>query len=181
MAQRFSDHVRAHLTLGLPLIGSHVAQMAIGVTDTVMLGWYDVEALAALVLANTAYMALFLFGSGFAFAVMPLVSSAAEQGDETRVRRVTRMGLWISLGFALAVLPVLWFSAPILLALGQDPELSQGAQDYLRIMGWGVIPALSVMVLKSYLSALERTKVQLAVTLAAALANVVRILPLADG
>ncbi len=173
MAQRFSDHVRAHLTLGLPLIGSHVAQMAIGVTDTVMLGWYDVEALAALVLANTAYMALFLFGSGFAFAVMPLVSSAAEQGDETRVRRVTRMGLWISLGFALAVLPVLWFSAPILLALGQDPELSQGAQDYLRIMGWGVIPALSVMVLKSYLSALERTKVQLAVTLAAALANVV--------
>lgn len=172
MAQRFPDHIRAHLTLGLPLIGSHVAQMAIGVTDTVMLGWYDVEALAALVLANTAYMALFLFGSGFAFAVMPLVSSAAEQGDETRVRRVTRMGLWISVGFALAVLPVLWFSAPILRAMGQDPALAAGAQEYLRIMGWGVIPALAVMVLKSYLSALERTSVQLIVVLGAALANV---------
>ena len=172
MAQSFSSHVRAHLALGLPLIGSHIAQMAIGVTDTVMLGWYDVEALAALVLANTAYMVLFLFGSGFAFAVMPLVSSAAEQGDHTRVRRVTRMGLWISAGFALAVLPLLWFSAPLLTALGQDPDLAADAQSYLRIMGWGVIPALAVMVLKSYLSALERTKVQLLVVLTAALANV---------
>ncbi|HCQ64812.1 MAG TPA: MATE family efflux transporter [Rhodobacteraceae bacterium] len=169
----YSDHIRAHLTLGLPLIGSHVAQTAIGVTDTVMLGWYNVEALAALVLANTAYMALFLFGSGFAFAVMPLVSSAAEQEDETRVRRVTRMGLWMSVGFALAVLPVLWFSGPLLTALGQDPELAAGAQRYLRIMGWGIIPALAVMVLKSYLSALERTSVQLIVVLGAALANVV--------
>jgi len=172
MAQQFSDHVRAHLTLGLPLIGSHVAQMAIGVTDTVMLGWYNVEALAALVLANTAYFALFLFGSGFAFAVMPLVSAAAEQDDETRVRRVTRMGLWSSAGFALALLPVLWFSGPILVALGQEPMLAAGAQEYLRIMGWGVIPALAVMVLKSYLSALERTGVQLLVVLGAALANV---------
>lgn len=169
----FRDHLRAHLTLGLPLIASHVAQMLIGLTDTVMLGWYDVEALAALVLANTFYMVVFLFGSGFAFAVMPLVATAVEQDDETRIRRVTRMGLWISTGFALAVLPALWFSAPLLELLGQAPDLAQGAQDYLRIQGWGILAGLMVMVLKSYLSALERTRVQLLVVLAAALANVV--------
>ncbi|PIE06712.1 MAG: MATE family efflux transporter [Rhodobacterales bacterium] len=173
MPKSFSDHIRAHLTLGMPLIGSHLAQQAIGVTDTVMLGWYSVEALAALVLANTLYFALFLFGSGFAFAVMPLVSAAAEQGDEVRVRRVTRMGLWISVGFALAILPVFWFSGPLLVALGQEPEIAAAAQEYLRIMGWGIIPALAVMVLKSYLSALERTSVQLIVVLAAAVANAV--------
>ena len=172
MTQGFASHARAHLALGLPLIGSHMAQMAIGITDTVMLGWYDVEALAALVLANTAWMVLFLFGSGFAFAVMPLVSSAAERGDTTRVRRVTRMGLWVSTGFALAVLPFLWFSGPLLVWLGQAPGLAAAAQDYLRIIGWGIVPALAVMVLKSYLSALEHTRVQLFVTLAAAAANV---------
>ena len=172
MTPRFSDHLRAHLSLGLPLIGSHIAQMAINITDTVMLGWYDIEALAALVLATTLYIVLFLFGSGFAFAVMPLVSAAAEQGDETRIRRVARMGLWVSGGFALAVLPALWFSGPLLTALGQEPALAAGAQDYLRIMGLGILPALGIMVLKSYLSALERTRVQLLVTLGAALANV---------
>ncbi|GKY90203.1 MATE family efflux transporter [Sinisalibacter aestuarii] len=167
----FREHLAAHLTLGLPLIGSHMAQMAIGMTDTIMLGWYDVEALAALVLANTFHMVLFLFGSGFAFAVMPLVSAAAEQGDDTRVRRVTRMGLWISAGFALAVLPLLWFSAPLMKLMGQEATLAEGAQTYLRIMGWGIIPALAVMVLKSYLSALERARVQLLVVIAAAVAN----------
>ena len=169
----FRDHLRVHLKLGLPLIGSHMAQMAIGLTDTVMLGWYDVEALAALVLANTLFIVLFLFGSGFAFAVMPLVASAAEQDDETRVRRVTRMGLWASAGFALAVLPALWFSAPLLRLLGQAPDLAADAQTYLRIQGWGILAALMVMVLKSYLSALERTRVQLMVVITAALANVV--------
>ena len=168
----FRAQIRAHLALGLPLIGSHLAQMAIGTTDMVMLGWYDVEALAGLVLATTLYMVVFLFGSGFAFAVMPLVAAAAEAGDEVRIRRVTRMGLWISTGFALAVMPLLWFSAPLLRMLGQEPALAEGAQDYLRIMGWGIIPALAVMVLKSYLSALERARVQLLVTVAAALANV---------
>ncbi|HHC30046.1 MAG TPA: MATE family efflux transporter [Rhodobacterales bacterium] len=168
----FTGHVRAHLVLGLPLIASHIAQMAIGLTDTVMLGWYDVEALAALVLANTFFMVLFLFGSGFAFAVMPLVASAAEQGDETRIRRVTRMGLWASVGFGLVVLPALWFSGPLLRLLGQEPDLAAGAQDYLRVQGWGIIAALMVMVLKSYLSALERTRVQLIVVIVAALANV---------
>jgi MATE family, multidrug efflux pump len=167
----FKDHLRAHLTLGLPLVASHVAQMAIGMTDTVMLGWYDVEALAGLVLANSFFIVLFLFGSGFAFAVMPLVSAAAEQGDDTRIRRVARMGLWISAGYALAVLPLLWFSGTLLGALGQAPELAQGAQDYLRIMGVGIIPALAVMVLKSYLSALERARAQLIVVIAAAVAN----------
>ena len=43
-------HLAAILTLGLPLIGGHVAQFAIHLTDTIMLGWYSVEALAAVVL-----------------------------------------------------------------------------------------------------------------------------------
>ena len=64
----YSGHVRAILTLGLPLIGGHLGQMAIGVTDTIMVGWYSVEALAAVTLASTYFVVLFIFGSGFAWA-----------------------------------------------------------------------------------------------------------------
>jgi len=46
------QHARAVLGLGLPLIGGHMAQFAIHITDTIMLGWYDVEALAAVVLGS---------------------------------------------------------------------------------------------------------------------------------
>ena len=164
-------HARAILTLGLPLIGGHLGQVAIGVTDTVMVGWHSIEALAAITLAQTYFFVLFLFGSGFAMAVMPMVASFDAEGDETGIRRATRMGLWLSLGFALLVMPLMIWSEPVLRALGQGPALAAQGAEYLLIAGWGVIPALLVMVLKSYLAALERTQVVFWITILAALIN----------
>ena len=167
----YGGHVRAILTLGLPLIGGHLGQVAIGVTDTVMLGWYSVEALAAVTLASTYYFVIFIFGSGFAWAVMPMVASFEAEGDDTSIRRATRMGVWLSLAFAALSLPVMLFSEPILRQLGQGDALAEDAARYLRVAGWGLPPALLVMTLKSYLAALERTQVVLWITILAAVVN----------
>jgi MATE family multidrug resistance protein len=168
----FGGHVRAVLTLGLPLIGGHLGQVAIGVTDTVMLGWYSVEALAAVTLASTYFFVFFIFGSGFAWAVMPMVASFAAKEDDASIRRATRMGLWLSLAFGLAVMPLMVWSAPILRQLGQGEAVAVTAGAYLGVAGWGILPALIVMVLKSYLAALERTQVVFWITVLAAAVNV---------
>ena len=167
----YPAHTRAILVLGLPLVGGHLAQFAIGLTDTVMLGWYGVDALAASTLAQSYFFVFFMLGSGFAMAVMPMVAAAAGSGDETRIRRSTRMGLWLSLGFAVLTLPVMWWSEGILVLLRQDPMVAADAAIYLRIAGFGIIPALLVMVMKSYLAALERTQIVLGITVLAALTN----------
>ncbi|WP_162302355.1 MATE family efflux transporter [Tabrizicola thermarum] len=167
-----SAHARETLVLGLPLIGSHLAQMALHVTDTVMVGWYGVVSLAAVVLGASSFFIVFVVGSGFAKAVMPMVAAALGREDETQVRRDTRMGIWLSIAFGVAVYPIFWWSGPILLALGQDPEVSALARDYMRIVGLGMVPALVVTVLQSYLSALHRTQVVLWVTLVAVAVNV---------
>jgi MATE family multidrug resistance protein len=168
----YRQHLRAVIGLGLPLVGSHLAQFAITLTDAVMLGWYSVEALAAEVLGGTLFFVLFIMGSGLAWAVMPMVASAASSGDEVQVRRVTRMGLWASAIFALACLPVTLGSATVFRVMGQDPAISALAGEYLAIAGWGILPGLMVMVLKSALAALERTGVVLWVTLAAVALNI---------
>lgn len=167
----YPAHFRAIAVLGLPLIGGHLAQFAIGLTDTVMLGWYGVEALAAVTLASSYYFVLFLFGAGFGWAVMPMVATAAAEEDETSIRRSTRMGLWLSLLYAALMMPLLWWSYPILIALKQEPQVAQTASEYLRVAGWGLFPALLVMVLKSYLAALERTQIVLWITVIAAVVN----------
>jgi len=161
----YPAHARALLTLGVPLVASHLAQTLLHVTDTVMLGWYGVTELAAVVLGSSAFFIVFILGSGFGIAVMGLVSSALGAGDTTQVRRDTRMGLWLSIGYGLAVMPLMWWSGPILLAAGQKPEVAALAQSYLRIAGFGMAPALVIMTLKSYLAAFERTQVVLVVTL----------------
>lgn len=167
----YPGHVRAILVLGLPIVGSNLAQFAIGLTDTVMLGWYGVEALAAVTLAASYFFVLFLMGSGFAWAVMPMVAAYDAEGDEIGLRRATRMGLWLSTLFAVLAMPLLWWSEPVLLALGQNEVVADQAAQYLRIAGWGIFPALFVMVLKSYLAALERTQIAFWITVVAAVLN----------
>ncbi|MCK0149551.1 MATE family efflux transporter [Marivita sp. S6314] len=169
----YPAHVRAVLVLGMPLVGGHLAQMAIGLTDTIMVGWYGAEALATVTLANTLFFTVFLVGAGFAMAVMPMVAKYQAEGDDQKVRRSTRMGVWLSAMYCVGVFPLMWWSDAVLQALGQTPEISGDAQIYLRVLAFGVLPALITMTLKSYLAALEKTQVVFWVTVVAVPFNAV--------
>lgn len=168
----FRKNARAVLVLGLPLIGSQVAQFALHVTDTIMLGWYSVPDLAGGALGATLFFLLFTVGMGFGLAVMPLVASAAGAEDDVEVRRVTRMGMWLSLIYALCVLPLFLWSELILNLLGQEPDVAAIAGGYLAIVGFGMGPALLVMVIKSYLAGLGKTQVAMWITIAGVGVNV---------
>ncbi|WP_121063064.1 MATE family efflux transporter [Chachezhania antarctica] len=169
----YRAHARAVAALGLPLIGGHVAQYAIGLGDTIMLGWYGVAELAAISLASSLFFTIFLLGCGFAWAVMPMVAASAAADDETAVRRTTRMGLWLSTIYAMLALPAMIWSESILVALGQTAAVARLGADYLQLAGFGLLPALLVMVLKSYLAALERSQVVFWITVFAAGVNAV--------
>ncbi|WP_337958150.1 MATE family efflux transporter [Ketogulonicigenium vulgare] len=177
----FRHEIWAVLTLGVPLIASNLAQMVINLTDTIILGWYDVQALAAVTLAHALYSLLYLFGAGFAWAVMPLVAEAAVQGNDTRVRRVTRMGIWLSLGFAtLAAIPML-LSEALLLSIGQDPSISALAQDYLQVIFIALFAALLIACMRSFLAALGHTAVVFWATVFVAILNGVLVYLLVFG
>ncbi|MCB5199577.1 MATE family efflux transporter [Loktanella sp. TSTF-M6] len=172
VAFTYPDHIRAVVRLGAPLVASNMAQFAIHITDTVMLGWYDVSALAAATLATSLFFVIFIVGAGFAQAVTPLVAAASEADDAQTARRVTRMAVWLSILYAVVVsLPFFW-AEPILLAIGQTPEIASAGGAYLGIAILGMIPALIVMTLKSFLVALELTAFILWATIAAAVLNV---------
>ncbi len=161
------------MRLSLPLVGAHLAQTGIQLVDTLMLGRYSAEALAAAVLATSLFFVVFIVGSGFALAVMPLAAAAEARGDGRAARRLMRMGLVLSFLYSLPALPLMWFSGELLRRAGQPPALALGAQEYLRVAMWGLFPALAVMVFRSTLSALGRTRMVLAVTLAALVINAV--------
>lgn len=168
----FLPNARAVLVLGLPLIGSHVAQFALHVTDTIMLGWYGVTDLAAGALGATLFFVVFTLGMGYGQAVMPMVATFAAAGEGTEVRRVTRMGMWLSIGFSILALPLFLMSGPILGAMGQDPDVARIGGEYLAIIGFGMAPALVVMVVKSFLAALGRTQVVLWATVLGVFVNI---------
>ncbi|MGF9691780.1 MATE family efflux transporter [Rhizobium sp. 0TCS1.26] len=161
----WSTHIRATVGLGIPFVGAQLAQMAINTTDVVMVGWLGTTELAAVVLSSQMFFIVFIFGSGFSSAVVPLVAQAVGRGDATQARRSVRMGMWVVIAYGFLTAPLLWFSEPILLALGQAPDVAELAQSYLRILQWGMFPALLLMVMRSFIGALQRGSVLLYVTL----------------
>ena len=122
LSQMTFQNIQKLFVLGLPIVGSNLAMMLIGVTDIVMVGWHSVEELAALILATTLFFNIFILGSGVAFAVMPMVSSAAAVGDDTTVRRSTRMALWLSVVYGIFALPMFYMSETIFLGLANNPN-----------------------------------------------------------
>ena len=171
MERTYFEHAKKTLALGLPLAGSQIAQFAVHMTDVVMMGWYGLDELAALVLASGFWFILFILLAGFAFAVVPLVATAAGQGDTTTVRRATRMAIWLSVLAAVAIYPIFGFSDDILVLLGQEPHIAAQARPYLAVAGFEMVPALIVAVFRSYFSALERTRVVLFVVIGAVILN----------
>jgi len=159
--QSWGAHIWATLALGLPLVGTQIAQIAIATTDVVMLGWYGTEELAATVLGSQAFFVVYIFGSGFASAILPLAAQAEGRNDPTHVRRSVRMGMWILLLYAAVVMPLLWYLEPALIALGQKPELAALASDYIRIAQWAMFPGLMMMALRSFFAARSRAGIVL--------------------
>src|SRR5690606_5702185 len=93
----WSTHARATVALGVPLVGAQLAQMAIHTTDVILVGWLGTTELASVVLATQMFFLVFIFGTGFTSAVVPLVAQAIGHNDPVGVRRSVRMGLWIVL------------------------------------------------------------------------------------
>ncbi|WEX75839.1 MATE family efflux transporter [Sinorhizobium numidicum] len=169
----WGNHYRASFYLGVPFIGAQLAQLAINTTDVLMVGKLGATQLAAIILATQTFFMIFIFGSGFANAVVPMAAQAQGRGDRISVRRSVRMGMWVVLLYGVLTAPILWMAEPILLFAGQKPEVAALAGEYLRIAQWAIFPSLIFMVLRAFLSGLERAGVILYVTLATLVLNAV--------
>jgi MATE family multidrug resistance protein len=95
----------------------------------------------------------------------------AKKHSVREVRRTVRQGFWAAVAVSLPVWIVLWFAEPILLLLGQEPELAERAGKYLRALQWAFLPFLFYIVLRSFIAALERPMWGLWAGLAGTLAN----------
>ncbi|ADZ69312.1 MATE family efflux transporter [Polymorphum gilvum] len=163
--------IKPTLTLGLPLVGAQLAQMAINTTDVVMIGWLGAEELAAAVLAFNLFILFWFFGMGVTQAVIPLAARAVGQKTPRDLRRVVRMGLWVVALYCLPVWVTLSFTEQILVLLGQDPEISRLAGGYMLVMQWTLLPSLAIMALRAFLTVMECTQILLWTTLGGAVVN----------
>ena len=150
--------IKATLLLAYPLVLTNVTQALIHATDVVLLGWAGPRTLAAGALGVNLFTALYIFGVGVVSATAPMIARqlGARRHSVRDVRRTVRQGIWAAVAICVPVWAMLWNSESILLLIGQDPELSADAAQFVRALQWGLLPALLYLVLRSFVAALER-------------------------
>ncbi|HKV15074.1 MAG TPA: MATE family efflux transporter [Reyranella sp.] len=164
---------RATLVLAWPLILTNLAQTAMTATDVLLMGRLGPETLAAGALGSNLYFATMIFGLGLTTATAPMI--ARELGRKSHsvrdVRRTVRQGLWAAVVIAVPIWLVLWHTEAILLAMGQRPDLALHASHYMRTLQWSILPFFFYLVLRSFVSALERPRWAMAIGLAGVAVN----------
>lgn len=146
------------IKLAYPIILGELAQMALGIIDTAMVGAVSYKHLAASSLVQSVIIIPFVLGIGITISVSQLVSQAHGQRDSQQVSHYLYNGFWLSAITALVISLSLEFGQNILFHLNQDPEVALLAVPYLQIIGWSTIPMLLFMALKQFTDGLEFTK-----------------------
>lgn len=167
--------LRRVLTLALPSVVSEMAAHGMGLVDTMMVGRLGTRPLAAVALGNSVFFPLFLLGLGTLMALDTLIAQAQGAGRDEDAGALLGQGLWLTLVLSLPLCLAFSRIEPLLLALGQDPEVTAPAASYLGAMAWGVPPFLAYTCFRSFFYGLGDTRRVMLVTLVAngvnALAN----------
>ncbi|MER8636477.1 MATE family efflux transporter [Mesorhizobium sp. M1365] len=150
--------IRAMLALAWPMVLTNLGQTAMTATDVMMMGRLGADTLASGALGANLYFIPLIFGLGLMLATSPMM--ATELGRRRHsvrdLRRTVRQGLWLAILICIPIWALLWHGESVLLAMGQEPALAHQAGIYLRWLEWAVLPFFGYIVLRSFISALER-------------------------
>ncbi|MEO6359858.1 MAG: MATE family efflux transporter [Sphingomicrobium sp.] len=95
---------------------------------------------------------------GLVTASSPMMATAfgAKLHGVREVRRTFRQSLWLVVAVTLPLWLLLWNAEPLILALGQQPQLADQAALFLKGYMWSALPFLLFQAMRNFLSALER-------------------------
>ena len=157
------SELRATLTLAWPLMLANLTQQIIQATDVLLMGRLGATQLAAATLALSLTFTINIFLLGLITASAPMMATALGQRSNAvrDVRRTFRAGLWLMLMAMPPYWLLLWHVGPIMRAFGQSAELASQGQTFLRAYMWCTAPWLLFQLLRNFMSALERPRVVL--------------------
>lgn len=121
--ERYRREYAELLKLGFPVLLTQLGVIVMAFADTLMVGHYSTQALAASAFVNSLFLIPLVMLSGLAAGITPLVGALFSQGNHSESGRITRAGVQINAIISIifmAVMTVIYF---MLDRFGQPVEL----------------------------------------------------------
>ena len=151
--------IRATLALAVPLAAANLAQIAMSVVDTVMVGSLGAVPLAAVGLGGGFYFTSAVICQGVLNAVAPLAAFSIGSGDRDAAGRIAGSGLVLAVLLIAPVVAAMLFADRLLDLIGYEPALAREIGRFLRAVAWGTPGFLGFGVLRSLFAALGRPRI----------------------
>jgi MATE family multidrug resistance protein len=168
IAQHLSQTVR----IGAPVVVSRAGFIGLVVVDTVMSGRAGTDELAYFSIASGPQLFLMMLGIGLLRGAPVLTAQANGAGKAREIgvlwRVITLHGLLLSA----LLIPIAVLGEPLLLLLGQSPELAHGGGRVMAIFGASLPFYLVWVSVVNLLEGLGRTLPAMIITSAGVVANV---------
>ena len=148
-----------------PMLIAQLASMGMMVIDTVLLGHYGTEDLAAVAVGGGIYIALVFALTGILQAVSPIVAHLKGAGRNEEIAGALQQCFWLAL---LLTLPgILFLNYPgALLALSDiEPGIESKARSYLAMLAWGLPAVLLYRTFYAFCNALGQPRVLMIISL----------------
>ena len=159
--------------LATPVVMAELGWMTMGMVDTLMVGRISPEAIGAVGVGTSLFMAVTIFAMGLLLGLDTLVSHAFGAGEVEECHR------WLAHGVALALLVTLPIVGLLLLlggwldGWGLHPDVLALARPYVEILSWSVLPLLLYAAFRRYLQAMGIVRPVMVALVAANIMNVI--------
>jgi len=171
----WGEEFSATLSLAWPLILANLTQQIIQATDVLLMGRLGSTQLAAATLALNLTFTFNLMMLGLIIASSPIMATALGQHFNAvrDVRRTFRAGMWLIAAMLPPYWLLLWHVGDLMRAFGISQELASQGQTFLRAYMWCAAPWLLFQLLRNFVSALERPRIVLWLSIVGILVNAV--------
>ena len=155
---RFTDETRALLVLAGPIILSQIAQVLMGLADTVMSGWAGAREQAIVGLGVALWIPVFVGLMSVVQAVSPIIAHHVGAGDNAAVVRDAREGVWLAAIVGVAPLALVPWAPELLMLAGIEPALAGRAGVFLWGIGLGLPAGMIYRSLAFYSASINQTR-----------------------
>jgi MATE family multidrug resistance protein len=157
-APQFKPESRTLLRLASPIILSQIAQVLMGLVDTVMSGHAGAIEQAVVGLGVALWIPVFIGLMSVVQAVSPIIAHHFGAGDRAAVARDAREGIWLALCAGLVPLILVPWAPDLLMGFDIEPALAARAGVFLWGIGLGLPAALVYRSLGVYSASINQTR-----------------------
>lgn len=154
MIKNYIRNARELIYLSLPMIMGNLGVVLIGAGDVFVAAKYSTDALAAISIANSLMMTVFLFGIGLLASVSPLLSNY--RGKRTNIKKYFFPTISFSMLLSAILVGLVLICIPLVDKMGFERHLVSDIKNYMYVVAFSTFGVYLQIGLKEFLQAFEK-------------------------